>query len=88
MLAVLIYYKLFHYLTLSKMSLKHVYMNIWEPLVGECLKSRKEPTNEMDKTTPAVIRINSYIEEMVVGHVPKNMSKIVFMFLSLPHYAL
>ena len=70
------------------MSLKHVYMNIWEPLVGECLKSRKEPTNEMDKTTPAVIRINSYIEEMVVGHVPKNMSKIVFMFLSLPHYAL
>ena len=42
----------------------------------------------MDKATPAVIRINSCIEEMVVGHVPKNMSKIVFMFLSLPHYAL
>ena len=25
--------------------------NIWEPVVGECLKHRKEPTNEMDKTT-------------------------------------
>ena len=66
----------------------HVYMNIWEPLVGECLKSRKKPTNEMDKTAVAVIRINSYSEEVVVGHAPKNLSKIVFMFLSLPHCAL
>ena len=66
----------------------HVYVNIWEPLVGECLKSRKEPTNEMDKTAVAVICINSYSEEVVVGHVPKNMSKILFMFLSLPHCAL
>ena len=66
----------------------HVYMNIREPLVGECLKSRKKPTNEMDKNTVAVIRINSYSEEVVLGHVPKNMSKIVFMFLSLPHCAL
>ena len=55
----------------------HVYMNIWEPLVGECLKSRKEPTKQMGKTTVAVIHINSYSEEMVVGHVPKNMSKIL-----------
>ena len=53
-----------------------------------CLKSRKEPTNKMDKTTVAVIRINSYSEEVMVGHVPKNMSKIVFMFLSVPHCAL
>ena len=66
----------------------HVYMNIWEPLVGECLKSRKEPTKEMDKAAVAVICINSYNDEVVVGHVPKNMSKIVYMFLSLPHCAL
>ena len=66
----------------------HVYMNIWEPLVGECLKSRKKPTNEMDKTAVAMICINSYSEEVVVGHVPKNMSKIVFVFLSLPQCAL
>ena len=63
----------------------HVYMNVWETLVGECLKSRKEPTIEMDKTAVALIRINSYNEEMLVGHVPLNISKIVFMFLSLPH---
>ena len=62
----------------------HVCMNIWEPLVGECLKSRKEPTNEMDKTAAAVISTSSSSEEVVVGQVPKIMSKIVFMFLSLP----
>ena len=60
----------------------------WEPLVGVCLNSRKESTNEMDKTAVAAIRISSYSEETVVGHVPKIMSKIVFMFLSLPHFAL
>ena len=66
----------------------HVYMNIWEPLVGECLESRKEPTNEMDNAVVAVIRMNSYSEDVVVPHLPKNMSKIVFMFLSLPHCTL
>ena len=66
----------------------HVYINIWEPLVGECLKSRKEPTNEMDKIAFAVIHINFCSEEVVVEHVPKNMSKILFMFLSLPHCVL
>ena len=42
----------------------------------------------MEKAAVAVIPINSYSEEVVVGHVPKNMSKIVFMFLPLPHCAL
>ena len=39
----------------------------------------------MGKTAVALIRISSYSEEMVVGHVPLNISKIVFMFLSLSH---
>ena len=42
----------------------------------------------MDKTVVAVIRINYYSEEVVAGHVSKNISKIVFMFLSLLHCAL
>ena len=42
----------------------------------------------MDKNAVAVIHINSYSEDVVVWHVPKNISKIVFMFLSLPHCAL
>ena len=36
----------------------------------------------------SVIRINYYSEEVVAGDVPKNISKIVFMFLSLLHCAL
>ena len=66
----------------------HVYMNIWERLLGECLKSRKELTNEIGKTAVAGISIDSYSEEVVVRHVLKNMSKIVFIFLSLPHCVL
>ena len=66
----------------------HACMNIWEPLVGKCLKNRKELTNEMGKTAVALIRIIPYSEEVVVGHVQKNLSKIVFMFLSLSHCSL
>ena len=65
----------------------HVYMNIWELLVGECLKSRKEPTNEIDKTAVAVIRISSCSEDEVVGYV-SGICPRLFMFLSLPHCAL
>ena len=35
-----------------------------------------------------MIRISSYSEEVVVSRGPKNMSKIVFIFLSLPQCAL
>ena len=53
----------------------HACMNIWEPLVGKCLKNRKELTNEMGKTAVALIRIIPYSEEVMVGHVQKNLSK-------------
>ena len=59
----------------------HAYMNIWEPLLGECLKCVKEPTNEVDKHVVAVVRINSLSKEVVVGHVPKFISMIVIIFI-------
>ena len=62
----------------------HAYMNIWEPLLGKCLKCVKEPTNEADKHAVAVVHINSLSKEVVVGLVPKFISMIVSMFLSLP----
>ena len=62
----------------------HAYMNIWEPLLGECLKCVKEPTNEFDKHAVAVVCIDSLSKEAVVGHVPKFIFMIVSMFLSLP----
>ena len=54
-------------------------MNIWEPLAGDCLKSRKEPRSEMNKAAVAVICIRSYSEEVVVGHVPKSMSNSIYL---------
>ena len=46
----------------------HVYMIIWEPLVGKCLQCVKEPTNEADKNAVAVVRANSHCKEELVGH--------------------
>ena len=42
----------------------------------------------MNKSAVAVIRINSYREAVVVGHVTNSMSKIVITFRSLLHCAL
>ena len=66
----------------------HAYLNIWEPLLGECLRCAKEPENEVDKHAVAVVRINSRNKEVVVGHVPKLISMVVSMYLSLPRCTL
>lgn len=66
----------------------YVYIEIWKPLVGECLKCVKESTNKVDKNAVAVVCTNSHCKEVVVGHVPINISKIVFMFLFLSYCAL
>ena len=62
----------------------HAHMNIWEPLLDECLKCVREPTNEVDKHAVGVVRINSLSKEVVVGHVLKFISMIVSTLLSLP----
>ena len=61
----------------------HAYMKIWESLLGECLKCVREPTNEVDKHAVAVVCIDSLSKEVVVEHVPKFISMIISMFLSL-----
>ena len=33
----------------------YAYMNIWNPLVGEKLKCRQKPSNEVDKNAVAII---------------------------------
>ena len=37
----------------------HVYMKVWNPLLGECLFGKKEPSNVIDKYMVAVICPNS-----------------------------
>lgn len=59
----------------------HAYMEIWTPKVGDeniCLKSEND--NEHDKFAVAVL-----FEERVVGHVPKNLSKLFNQFLKIPN---
>ena len=51
----------------------HVFMNICELLLGECLKCAKKPINEVDKHAIAVVRIS---KEAVVGHVPKLIPRL------------
>ena len=63
-------------------------MVIWKPLVGVFLECVKEPTNEVDKNDNAVICFTSYFKEEVVRHMLQNISVILPMFLSLPHYTL
>ena len=66
----------------------HAYMNIWNPLVGETLKCKQEPSNEVDKNAVAIIRSDSWEKETIVGHVPQNISKTCSMFLKVPNIQL
>ena len=63
-------------------------MVIWKLLVGVFLQCVKEPTNEVDKNDNAVICTTSYFKEEVVRHMLQNISVILSVFLSLPHYPL
>ena len=59
----------------------HAYMDIWIPKVGEenfCLKSENE--NQHNKFVVAIV-----LEERIVGHVPKNLSKIFHQFMKIPN---
>ena len=59
----------------------HAYINIWEPLHGECLKCVKEPANKVDKHAVNVVCINVLNKEVVAGHVPRFISIIVIIFI-------
>ena len=57
----------------------HAYMVIWKPKAGDenfCLKSENE--NQHDKFAVAIV-----LEERIVGHVPKNLSKIFHQFMKI-----
>ena len=64
----------------------HVYMAVWNPLLGKRLFGKKEPSKEVDKNAVAVICLNSCVREEVVGHVPRNISKVVLLSVSLCLY--
>ena len=56
-------------------------MDIWTPKVGDenvCLKSENE--NQHGKFAVAIV-----LEERIVEHVPKNLSKIFYQFMKIPN---
>ena len=52
-------------------------------MVNVCLV---RTSNGVDKNVVAVIRLHCRGREEVVGHVPQNISKVVPLHLSLPHF--
>ena len=59
----------------------HAYMNIWNPLVGETLKCRQEPSNEVDKNAVAIIRSDSWEKKKtLLGTFHKTFPKLARCF--------
>lgn len=54
----------------------HIYKDIWEPIIGERLLISPEEGNEHDRTAVSILK-----EGQIVGHVPREMARIVFYFL-------
>ncbi len=55
----------------------HEYRQSWQPVVGENLILKNEPTNEKDRLAVFVKK-----EQEVVGHVPRNLATIFHHFLN------
>ena len=59
----------------------HAYMNIWNPkLGGNDVEVKHKVSNEHDKLAIAIFH-----SKRIVGHVPKNLRKFFYQFLSLPN---
>ena len=54
----------------------HIYKDIWTPVIGEELTVIPEETNEHDPHAIAVLK-----DEAIVGHVPHELSRILFFFM-------
>ena len=61
----------------------HIYMKDWSTKIGEVLEVVKEAENECDPSAVAITRYNSLCSH-IVGYIGRHISKVVFLFLSLP----
>ena len=63
----------------------HEYMSVWMPHISEeSLFCRRELSNEYDEYAAAIVAIDHFKREKVVGHVPLFLSKTLNKFLRLP----
>lgn len=54
----------------------HAYKDVWAPVVGQTLVLRREPTNTKDQNAVGI-----YFDDLLVGHVPCNLSSKFSQFL-------
>ena len=54
----------------------HIYKSTWTPFAGEVLSVNEEDGNEHDPYAVCVLK-----NEMTVGHVPREVSRIFYFFL-------
>ena len=54
----------------------HEYKDTWQPIVGEVLVLKREPTNDKDSLAVCIEK-----HGQVVGHVPRNLAPLIFYFL-------
>ena len=60
-------------------------MSVWMPQIGDdSLFCRRELSNEYDEYNAAVVAIDHFKQEEVVGHVPLFLRKTLNKFLRLP----
>ncbi len=55
----------------------HVFKDIWTPSIGEVLFAKKDRRNAHDRFAVSLIR-----DGVVVGHVPREFSKVAWHFLT------
>ena len=53
----------------------HAYMDVWNPLIGDILKCKRESANEVDKHTVAIMQSNSLGKKLVVERIHKIFQK-------------
>ena len=60
-----------------------MYQTLWTPVIGETLSLAVGPTNPHDSYAVAVVQGSGRgRDETIVGHVPRNVSRVIFHFLS------
>ena len=55
----------------------HVYKDIWTAMIGEDLLCERKPFNDVDRYAIAVLK-----DDTIVGHIPKNISRICSLFIA------
>ena len=57
----------------------HIYKDIWSPRTGEILEAARECGNRQSHDRHAVSLLKA---DVIVGHVPRQLSRVYFFFLS------